>query len=104
MTYIVHRNTGEMFPIENQKRDNERMQISVPVIFAFPGKQKIITQHGTTFDLSRGGMGFYSEKPLQKGLELQVYLPDLWNSPKASLVRWCSMKNNNLYRVGVSFQ
>jgi c-di-GMP-binding flagellar brake protein YcgR len=104
MTYIVHRKAGEIFTIEKQKRDNDRMQISVPVIFAYPGREKIITQQGTTFDLSKGGMGFYSEKPLQKGLELQVHLPDLWNSPKASLVRWCSMKKNNLYRVGVSFQ
>ena len=104
MTYIVHRKAGEIFSIEKQKRDNERMQISVPVIFAFPGKEKIITKNGITFDLSKGGMGFYSERPLQKGLELQVYLPDLWNSPKPSLVRWCSMKAKNLYRVGVSFQ
>jgi c-di-GMP-binding flagellar brake protein YcgR len=104
MTYIVHRKAGEMFTIENQKRNNDRMQISVPVIFAYPGKEKLITNNGITFDISNGGMGFYSEKPLQKGLELQVLLPDLWNYPKSSLVRWCSMKKYNLYRVGVSFQ
>jgi len=104
MSYIVHRKAGEMFTIEKQKRNNDRIQISVPVIFAYPGKEKIVTKHGTTFDLSKGGVSFYSEKPLKKGLELQVHLPDLWNYPKASLVRWCCMKQNNLYRVGVSFQ
>ena len=72
MTHIVHRKSGEIFSIEKQKRDNERIQISVPVIFAFPGNKKIITRNGITFDISKGGMGFYSENPLQKGLELQV--------------------------------
>jgi len=104
MTFIVRGKAGEKFIIQEQKRNRDRIQISMPVIFAYPGKEKIITQHGTTFDLSKGGMGFYSEKPLQKGLELQVYLPDFWNSPKYSLVRWCSIKRFNLYRVGVSFQ
>ena len=104
MTFIVHGKTGEKFILEEQKRNRDRIQISVPVIFAYPGDKWVITKHGTSFDVSAGGMGFYSEKPLEKGLELKVHAPNIWFSPKTCLVRWCSMKKYNLYRVGVSFQ
>jgi len=104
MSFIVHGKVGENFIIKEQKRDQKRIQISVPVIFAYPGDKWVITKHGTSFDLSEGGMGFYSEKPLKKGLELKIHAPNLWYSHKTCLVRWCSMKNYNLYRVGVSFQ
>ena len=104
MTFIVHGKEGEKFIIEVQKRNRDRIQISVPVTYAYPGKESIVTKHGTSFDLSSGGMGFYSEKFLEKGLELKVHAPNIWFSPKTCLVRWCSMKKYNLYRVGVSFQ
>jgi c-di-GMP-binding flagellar brake protein YcgR len=104
MTFIVHGKAGEKFIIEKQKRDNERIQISVPVMFAYSSKEKIVTRHGTSFDVSAGGMGFYSENPLYEGLELKVYAPNIWFSPKTCQVRWCNMKKYNLYRVGVSFQ
>jgi c-di-GMP-binding flagellar brake protein YcgR len=104
MTFIVHGKKGEKFIIEGQKRDQKRIQISVPVMYAYPSKERVITKHGTSFDLSAGGMGFYAEKPLEKGLELKLHAPNIWFSPKTCMVRWCSMKKYNLYRVGVSFQ
>jgi c-di-GMP-binding flagellar brake protein YcgR len=93
----------EKFILRVQKRKHQRVQISLPIIFAYSGKNKIITEHGTTFDLSDKGMGFYTEKPLSGGLRLQIHLPDIWDFPKSSSVRWCRMKTSSLYRVGVSF-
>jgi c-di-GMP-binding flagellar brake protein YcgR len=104
MSFIVHGKKGEKFIIEEQKRNRDRIQISVPVTYAYPGRERIITKQGTSFDVSAGGMGFYSESPLEKGQELKLHAPNIWFSPKTCLVRWCSMKKYNLYRVGVSFQ
>jgi c-di-GMP-binding flagellar brake protein YcgR len=94
----------EKFILREQKREHQRVQISLPIIFAYSERDKIITKHGTTFDLSDRGLGFYTEKPLSEGLSLQIHLPDIWNSPKSSSVRWCRMKTSSLYRVGVSFK
>jgi c-di-GMP-binding flagellar brake protein YcgR len=93
----------ENFILREQKRKHQRVQISLPIIFTYSGKNKIITMRGTTFDLSDKGLGFYTKEPLSEGLRIQIHLPDIWDSPKSSSVRWCRMKTSSLYRVGVSF-
>lgn len=91
-------------PIIKEKRLHQRKQITVPVIYAYHGKQKIVVKNGTTFDLSESGMCFYTDRPLHEGLNVQVHSSHIWDYPRASTVRWCTMKNASLYKVGVSFQ
>lgn len=85
-------------------RTCKRREISLPVIYAFPGGQKIITNAGTTFDLSDSGMSFYTTMPLNEGLRLQVHLSNIWDFPRTSIVKWCSRKKNDFFKIGVFFQ
>ena len=87
-----------------EKRNQKRNSVSLPIIYAFSSENRINVNYGTTFDISDSGIGFYTDKPLNKGLNLQVHLTHVWDFPKTSIVQWCSMKNVNLYRVGLSFQ
>ncbi|MEW6418756.1 MAG: PilZ domain-containing protein [Nitrospirota bacterium] len=91
-------------PIIKEKRSQKRDQISLPVIYAYSGENKITAKFGTTFDLSNSGMCFYTDTLLQDGLKLQVHISNVWDYPRSSIVRWCSMKDVSLYRVGVSFR
>jgi hypothetical protein len=86
-----------------EKRNQNRNSISLPIIYAFSADHRIKVSHGTTFDISDSGIGFYTDKPLDKGLSLQVHLSHIWDFPRSSIVQWCSMKNVNLYRVGLAF-
>lgn len=87
-----------------EKRSHYRLQVDLPIIYTYSGEHGNITNEGTTFDLSDSGMCFYTDMPFHKGLNLQVNLTHIWDSQRASVVKWCSMENIDLYRVGVSFQ
>ena len=87
-----------------ERRNLKRNAIKLPIIYAFSSNKKINLNYGTTFDINEAGMGFYTDMPLQEGLALQVHLTNIWDFPRSSVVRWCSMKNVTFYRVGLSFR
>jgi hypothetical protein len=95
------RGKEEVIITVKEKRDKKRNQVNLPVIYAYFKDNKITTKHGMTFDLSETGMCFYTDMPLREGLDLQIHVSNMWDFPKSSVVRWCSMKNVHLYRVGV---
>ena len=87
-----------------QTRKHRRSYLTVPVIFAYHGKDKIVVNYGTSFNLSKSGMCFYTNMPLDEGLRLQVHSSHIWDNPKSSTVKWCSKQDPQYYKVGISFQ
>jgi hypothetical protein len=87
-----------------EKRNLKRNAINLPIIYAFSGDHRINVHYGTTFDISNAGMSFYTDMSLHEGLNLQVHLTNIWEFPRSGTVRWCSMKNVDLYRVGLSLR
>jgi hypothetical protein len=87
-----------------ERRSQKRMQVNLPVFYSYSGEHENVYDHGTTFDLNDSGTCFYTHTPLREGLNLKVFITDIWDSPRASIVRWCSKRILNLYKVGVSFQ
>lgn len=92
-----------MFKANKEKRNHYRIQVKLPVICESSGELKIATS-GTSFDLSDSGMCFYTHMRLREGINLQLQIPHIWDVSRTSIVRWCSMKNPNLYKIGVLFQ
>jgi hypothetical protein len=90
--------------IIKEERRHKRIQIAIPIIYAYQGKNKVVIKYGTSFDFSNSGMCFYTNTPLHEELKLQVHSSYIWDYPKPSIVRWCSRKYLNFYKVGVSFQ
>jgi len=101
---IVIYKEGKKIILLEEKRNQKRNSVNLPIIYAFSSENRINVNHGTTFDISDSGIGFYTDKPLLEGLNLQVHLSHVWDFPKSSVVQWCIMKNVNLYRVGLAFQ
>lgn len=85
------------------QRANKRKKVCLPVIFAHCGDNTMYAQKGTTHDISSSGMCFYSDKPLRKGLSLNIHIPKIWNVPRPCIVKWSSMEKSHHWRVGVAF-
>jgi len=90
--------------IGHEKRTLMRKQINVPIIYGYFLGNTFIMNSGTTFDLSDAGMSFYTDKPFQKGKNLQLQSSFLWSRPRVGTVRWCRMKTVYLYKVGILFR
>ena len=88
--------------ILKERRRQKRYLISLPVTYLFSDKHKVDSNDGTAFDFSDSGMSFYTDTPLFKGHNLQVHT-QIWKSSQKSIVKWCSKKYLNIYKVGVSF-
>ena len=88
----------------SQTRRHRRAFFTVSVIFAYYRENKIVVNYGTSLNLSKAGMCFYTNKPLHEGLKLHMHSCHIWDNPKSCTVRWCSQKNPHYYKVGIAFQ
>jgi hypothetical protein len=85
------------------KRAHERKKVCLPVTYAHCGENAMYCQKGTTCDISCSGMCFLSDKPLRKGLSLNIHVPKIWNVPRPCIVKWSNMERSHRWRVGVAF-
>ncbi|OGW54541.1 MAG: hypothetical protein A2Y81_07010 [Nitrospirae bacterium RBG_13_43_8] len=90
--------------LPNERRSQYRKQISVPISYEFSSDQRTISRYGKSFNISESGMCFYTQTPLEDGLNLRIQSEHIWDSPRSGIVRWCNRKYLNFYQVGVSFQ
>jgi|GEM_PF-1029576 len=88
----------------NEKRNYIRKRIAVPVIYGYLMGHTFINNDGITFDVSTGGISFYSDKPLIEGNNINIYSSYLWNCPRIGTVQWCSRKTCSLYKTGILFR
>jgi hypothetical protein len=90
--------------LPNERRNQYRKQISVPISYEFSSDHRTISRYGKSFNISESGMCFYTQTPLEDGLNLRIQSEHIWDSPKTGIVKWCNRKYLNFYQVGVSFQ
>lgn len=95
--------TGKKHVLRERRR-NYRIRVDLPIQFTFSSGHGINMKEGVSLDISDTGMCFYTDAPLSEGIDLQLNMKYIWESPKKSTVMWCSMITHDLYRVGVSFQ
>lgn len=87
-------------PVEKRAKGKKRLPVSLACQYSAGQAQG---GEATTFDISEGGMCFYSNKPVDIGYTIEVQCKELWDSPKHGVVRWCQRIHHRLYRVGVQF-
>ena len=90
--------------LPNERRSQYRKQISVPISYEFSYDQRTISRYGKSFNISESGMCFYTQTPLEDGLNLRIQSDHIWDSTRSGIVKWCNRKYLNFYQVGVSFQ
>jgi hypothetical protein len=90
--------------LPNERRIQQRKQISVPISYEYSLDNGSISRHGKSFNISESGMSFYTQTPLQEGINLRVQSEHIWDAPRTGIVKWCNRKYLNFYQVGVSFQ
>ena len=91
-----------MSAIVKERRMDMRYQFDFPVIYTCD-EEETIYNYGITLDLSSSGMSFYTDKPLQKGLNIQVKIQHVGNDSIPAVVKWTSMKSPQYFRVGVAY-
>lgn len=89
-----------------EKRKYARKSCEAPLIFSLSvlGYKNIrlhkVTSTGVGFDIGTGGMGFYTEYPLEPGNILKIEKES--EAVQAGMVRWVN-KVDDRFRVGVLF-
>ncbi len=56
-----------------------------------------------TTDISYRGMCIYSDRPIEKGQTIEIFLRHVYKKPIVAEVKWCIKLTNNLYKVGVQY-
>lgn len=86
------------------KRRSERKSCLVPV----DGREGSVFASAQTFDFSKGGMGFISQRRIPLNKEIAIELDLSQNDDPLivrGVVRWVRLiKNSTHYRVGLAFQ
>jgi len=54
-----------------------------------------------TTDVSKSGMGFYTDKSIKENSRLFVTCEAVSQRPLKAIVRWCDKIGDNLYRIGL---
>ncbi|NIT02160.1 MAG: hypothetical protein GTO09_08510 [Candidatus Latescibacteria bacterium] len=54
-----------------------------------------------TLNISDSGLCFMSPKPLKKSHRLRFISKELWDGEREGVVRWCSLVQPGIYKVGV---
>lgn len=87
-----------------ERRTHYRLRVNLPVIYTIFFSDVSVTKKSITHDLSDEGLSFYTDVYIKTDAELKINLPPIFDAPKKSIVKWCSKKDDNFYRVGVCFQ
>ena len=88
----------------NEKRQNKRGQISLPVSFnkqSNTAAEQKEFHKGSTTDLSKSGLGIFSDVEIKPATVIEIECSDIWNAPKKLPVKWCYKVRNNFYRIGL---
>jgi len=88
----------------NEKRQNKRGRLSLPLSINeqadTPVEQKKFYK-GSTADLSKSGLGIFSDVEIKPGTVIEIECCDIWDAPKKFPVKWCYKMRYDLYRIGL---
>jgi len=60
-------------------------------------------QNGLAFDFSDNGACIYTQQHLSQSDTIKVLSDKFGDSPRKATVRWCKKLDENLFKVGLSF-
>lgn len=61
----------------------------------------IFERFTATLNISESGLCFMSPKPLKKSHRLRLISKELWDGEREGVVRWCSLVQPGIYKVGI---
>jgi hypothetical protein len=84
-------------------RNDYRLKVNLPIKYKLSDKEQTVIKEGIAYDLSESGICFQTDTLLKEGQTLQINIPQIFNWPKHSSIRWCSPQPNGFYKVGILF-
>jgi len=84
------------------RRAQLRRKINLPVSYSFSLPSITVSKKAMTSDISDSGMCLYTNVNLEKGLILDIDIPEIFDSPRKATVRWIIRKYFDNFKVGVS--
>ncbi len=88
-------------PAGQRRRDRDR--IIGDVLWSYATNPPAPQYDGTLIDVSKFGLGMFSEKPVREASVLRIYSKGLWVGAKYATVMWCEKVAPNVYRSGLLF-
>jgi hypothetical protein len=87
-----------------ERRSDYRRKINLPLVYTISDNHITVTRKATTGDLSDSGVCLYTDVDLKKGSALELSIPEMFDTPRKCMVKWCLRKYFSNFKVGVSFQ
>jgi hypothetical protein len=84
-------------------RRRDRDQIIGDILWSYATNPPAPQYDGTLIDVSKFGLGMFSEKPVREASILRIYSKGLWTGAKYATVMWCEEVAPNVYRSGLLF-
>ena len=86
-----------------EKRAHHRLEMALPLLYRDSNHQATTPMKAITFNISNSGICFYTGTLHKEGMDLQVVLPHVFDSPRTCTVIWRSKKYHDLYKIGARF-
>jgi hypothetical protein len=87
-----------------ERRIHYRRKINLPLVYTFTGNHFTATRRAMTGDLSDSGVCLYTDVDIKRGSVLELNIPDVFDSPRKCMVKWCQRKYFSNFRIGVLFE
>jgi hypothetical protein len=86
-----------------EHRRKDRGQLIGDVLWSYATNPAMPQFEGTLIDMSKTGLGMFSEKPVKEASILRINAKGLWQGAKYATVMWCEEVEPSLYRSGLLF-
>jgi hypothetical protein len=90
-----------------EKRQDKREVFTVTVEYAYStvsnGRFARKTGAAVTTNLSKGGLGLYTNQLFNTGQNLTINGRQISDDPMNAMVRWCSRVSESIYKIGLMF-
>jgi hypothetical protein len=85
------------------QRRKDRGQLLGDVLWSYATNPPMPQFEGTLIDMSKTGLGMFSERPVKEASILRINAKGLWQGAKYATVMWCEEVEPSLYRSGLLF-
>jgi hypothetical protein len=90
------------YQTEEQRRRG-RNQVIGDALWSYATNPIVPQYEGTLINVSKFGLGMFTERPVKEASILRIYAKGLWKGTKYATVMWCEEVETNIYRSGLLF-
>jgi hypothetical protein len=86
-----------------EQRRKDRNQLIGDILWSYATDPPFPQYEGTLIDISKGGIGMLSDRPVREASVVKIYGKKLWQGARYATVMWCEEASPGAYRSGLLF-